>query len=154
MRYSLRMLLPLVVTLFLLLTMIGAYGVAEQGRRQQAFRDVSLTAQKDAAHLLQELDRASASQINDSIMLLATDARLSRLVVANEWRQIAYASNPSLLGRALDTLDNVPDGLLAQAARHSLAVLHPEQDTLRLHLAVSVPRASAICCLPLSAACC
>jgi len=54
MRFSLKTLLPMVVLFFLLLTMAGAYGVAEEGRRQQAFRDVSLVAQKDAYHLLQE----------------------------------------------------------------------------------------------------
>jgi len=139
MRYTLRFLLPLVVTLFLLLTMLGAYGVAEQGRRQQAFRDASLTAQKDAAHLLQELGQPSARQINDSIMLMATDARLSRLVVSNARQQIAYASDAQLVGRALDSLADLPPGLLSQAAMHSLAILQPDYDALRLDLAVSIP---------------
>lgn len=139
MRYSLRTLLPLVVTLFLLLTMLGAYGVAEEGRRQQAFRDAGLAAQKDAFHLLQELGRATPNQINDTIMLLATDARMSRLVVANSHGQVAYTSEPRLLGRALDTIDDLPPTLLPQAAQHSLAVLQPDYDKLHLHLAVAVP---------------
>ena len=139
MRYSLRTLLPLTVTLFLLLTMLGAYGVAEQGRQQQAMRDVSLTAQKDAYHLLQELTRATPGQISDTIMLLATDARMVRLAVANQRGQIAYASDPRLLGRTLASLDDVPAGLLAQASQHSLAVLQPDPDALLFHLAVSVP---------------
>ena len=139
MRYSLRTLLPLVVTLFLLLTMLGAYGVAEEGRRQQAFRDAGLAAQKDAFHLLQELGRATPNQINDTIMLLATDARMARLVVANSRGQVAYTSEPRLLGRALDTIDDLPPTLLPQAAQHSLAVLQPDYDKLHLHLAVAVP---------------
>ncbi len=139
MRLSLKSLLPMVVLFFLLLTLAGAYGVAEQGRRQQAFRDVSLVAQKDAYHLLQELSLSGPLRVNEELMLLATDARLAQAVVANSRGLIAHAMQQQDVGRSIDTLPGLPAGLLQQAWQHSLAILHPDYDKQYLYLAVSVP---------------
>ncbi|MGL6047340.1 MAG: PAS domain-containing protein, partial [Vogesella sp.] len=139
MRLSLKSLLPMVVLFFLLLTLAGAYGVAEQGRRQQAFRDASLVAQKDAYHLLQELSLSGPLRVNEELMLLATDARLAQAVVANSRGLIAHAMQQQDVGRSIDTLPGLPAGLLQQAWQHSLAILQPDYDKQYLYLAVSVP---------------